>query len=183
VDFANDLVEELFDAIGLGDLINSLEDKVLDALGLPTGFDFDLPLDGLIGLDLDNYLPNLDDVLLEFRQKLFAPFQNPIERIQAAVEVATDQLNSANPNSYDIKTVLAVESPNISFNCDAGTIPIVATATYIGPNCIDDKLDGVWRIPCDGTESSCTKDYLNPDTRLTCTTQSLDSYTSQGKFL
>ena len=183
VDFANDLLEELFDAIGLGNLIDSLEDKVLDALGLPTGFDFDLPLDGLIKLDLDNYLPNLDDVLLEFRQKLFEPFQNPIERINKAVETATDQVNSANPNSYDIKTVLAVKSPDISFNCDAGTIPIVATATYIGPNCIDDKLDGVWRIPCDGTESSCTKNYLNPDTRLTCTTQSLDSYTSQGKFL
>ena len=147
----NDLLEELLSAIpGVSDLIDSIEDKVKEALNIPDNFKPDLPLDGLAELDLDSYLPNFDSVLLSFRQELFNPIPNPIERIHKAVETATNKLNSEQPNSYDIKTVISLDSPNISFNCDTDKMPIVAAATYIGPSCIDNKLGEHKLIPSNG---------------------------------
>jgi len=172
----NELVEEILDAVGIGGLLDSLEDAVRDAIDLPIDFSFEMPLAGLINLNLDSLLPELDTLLLDLRTNLMADLPNPIDDIHDAVESATTKLNSEQTDKYDIKTMLT-HTTNAEWNCPSGFMPVVSSATYYGPNCVD-TLDGVWRIPCDGKDSSCTKNYLNPDTRLTCATQSLHSYTS-----
>jgi hypothetical protein len=179
LDLVNELLEVILDAVGIGDLLDSLEDAVRDAIDLPIDFSFDTPFDGLINLDLDGLLPDFDALLLDLRTNLMANLPNPIDDIHDAVESAVSKLNSEQPAKYDIKTMLT-HTAEATWSCPGKPgefMPVVASATYYGPDCVE-TLDGVWRIPCDGISSGCTKNYLTPDSRLTCATQSLSSYTS-----
>jgi hypothetical protein len=179
LDFLNVLIEELLDFLGIGELLDELFDDVRNAIGLPDDFlSFDMPFDGLIDIDLDGLLPNFDDLLLQLRKDLMAELPNPIDDIHREVEKAVNILNEAqSPEKYEIMTSLT-HTNKAAWSCPLGFMPVVSSATYYGPNCVD-KLDGVWRIPCPGKSRECTLDYLNPDSRLTCSTdESLDTYTS-----
>jgi hypothetical protein len=176
LDFVNELIEELLDALGIGSLLEGIEEAVRDAIDLPIDFSFDTPFNGLIELDLDTILPEFDLLLLDLRVDLMANLPNPIDDIHKAVLSELSKLNRDEPAKYETKTMLT-HAESATWTCPSLFMPVVASATYYGPDCVD-TLDGVWRIPCDGASNECTKNYLNPDSRLTCATQSLDSYTS-----
>ena len=169
----NVIVDELLSLLKIDTLLDSIFEEIAEAIGLPDDFGFENPVDGLIDLDLGNLLKDFDTILREMRNNLMADLTDPVDRINDAAEAIVERLNT-NSGGYDIKTA-STHDKIASWICPVGTQPIVATATYIGPNCVD-SLDGVWRLPCDGTDNACEKEYL--DTRLTCVDQSLDEFIS-----
>ena len=110
------------------------------------------------------------------RKDLTANIEDPVDRINNAVKTVVDNLNENSGGRYLVKTT-STNGNKVSFICDSGFKPVVANATYIGTNCVD-KLDGVWRLPCDNNNNEWAKTYLN--TLLTCPggNQSLDKFTS-----